>query len=155
MTSKETEDQYYDHTDFNTRAGINDQASHSSMSSEHSNKVAVSSNKYITPDETIPVTDKIMSNDDNSTSFENRAYQFDEVPLHSPVKNEVSFDDDVQRINSITSEDMKKKVVNVEQEKRSIIKNVIIICVAFMLLFAAFQSMSALQSSINKVIPIL
>ena len=38
-----------------------------------------------------------------------------------------------------------------KQEKFGIIKNLIIICVAFMLVFTAFQSMSALQSSINKV----
>ena len=36
-------------------------------------------------------------------------------------------------------------------EKHSIIKNLLVICLSFMLLFTAFQSMSALQSSINKV----
>ena len=38
-----------------------------------------------------------------------------------------------------------------EQELRAIWKNVIVISVSFMLLFTAFVSMSALQSSINKV----
>ena len=36
-------------------------------------------------------------------------------------------------------------------EKRRIMKNVIVISFAFLLLFTAFQSMAALQSSINKV----
>merc|ERR1712018_792005 len=36
-------------------------------------------------------------------------------------------------------------------EKRRIVKNVVVISFAFLLLFTAFQSMAALQSSINKV----
>ena len=36
-------------------------------------------------------------------------------------------------------------------EKRRIMKNVVFISFAFLLLFTAFQSMAALQSSINKV----
>ena len=36
-------------------------------------------------------------------------------------------------------------------EKRRIMKNVVVISFAFLLLFTAFQSMAALQSSINKV----
>lgn len=39
---------------------------------------------------------------------------------------------------------------DIKQAKRRIIKNVLIVSFAFMLLFTAFQSMSALQSSINK-----
>ena len=38
-----------------------------------------------------------------------------------------------------------------KSEKRRIMKNVIVISFAFLLLFTAFQSMAALQSSINKV----
>lgn len=38
-----------------------------------------------------------------------------------------------------------------KQLKFSILKNVIVISIAFMLLFTAFQSMANLQSSINKV----
>ena len=34
--------------------------------------------------------------------------------------------------------------------KRSIVKNVILIAVAFMVLFTSFQSMASLQSSINQ-----
>lgn len=45
----------------------------------------------------------------------------------------------------------KSAIFNETQEKRGIIKNLLIICIAFMLLFTAFISMSALQSSINKV----
>ena len=37
-----------------------------------------------------------------------------------------------------------------KSEKRRIMKNVIVISFAFLLLFTAFQSMAALQSSINK-----
>ncbi len=36
-------------------------------------------------------------------------------------------------------------------ETRLLHKNVVVMSVAFMILFTAFQSMSALQSSINKV----
>ena len=39
----------------------------------------------------------------------------------------------------------------VAQEKRAIMKNVILISFAFMLLFTSYQSMASLQSSINKV----
>jgi hypothetical protein len=38
-----------------------------------------------------------------------------------------------------------------KQLKRGILKNVIVISIAFMLLFTAFQSMASLQSSLNKV----
>ena len=38
-----------------------------------------------------------------------------------------------------------------QSEKRRIMKNVVVISFAFLLLFTAFQSMAALQSSINKV----
>ena len=38
-----------------------------------------------------------------------------------------------------------------EAEKRLILKNVVAISFSFMILFTAFQSMAALQSSINKV----
>lgn len=41
--------------------------------------------------------------------------------------------------------------LTVEQEKIAILKNVIIISVAFMFLFTSYNSMSFLQSSINKV----
>ena len=42
----------------------------------------------------------------------------------------------------------------VKAEKRIIYKNVLLISVAFLLLFVAFESMSKLQSSINVVSPI-
>ena len=43
------------------------------------------------------------------------------------------------------------KSLSIKQEKCRIIKNVIVVSVAFMLQFTAFKSMSVLQSSINKV----
>ena len=46
----------------------------------------------------------------------------------------------------------KAAMENVEQEKHSITKNVLILCFSVMLIFAAFKSMSALQSSNNKVL---
>ena len=46
-------------------------------------------------------------------------------------------------------EDMSEE--DIKAEKRGILKNVFLISFAFLLLFTAFQSMSALQSSINKV----
>jgi hypothetical protein len=42
----------------------------------------------------------------------------------------------------------------IKAEKRIIYKNVLLISVAFLLLFVAFESMSKLQSSINVVSPI-
>ena len=49
---------------------------------------------------------------------------------------------------------MKKVALSPEEikaEKRIIYKNVLLISVAFLLLFVAFESMSKLQSSINVV----
>lgn len=37
-------------------------------------------------------------------------------------------------------------------EQRRMLKNLIVICFAFMLLFTAFQSMASLQNSINNVV---
>ena len=151
MSSEQKEVVNYDHTEFNTRAGISDQSSHNSLSSEHSNKNALSSDKYAEPGEN-KVLDTVRSNGDNPISFSNDAYEFDDVPLDSPSKTEVSFDDDKQKpAQTYPSNKRESKPINVDQEKRSIIKNVLIICLAFMLLFTAFQSMSALQSSINRV----
>ena len=42
--------------------------------------------------------------------------------------------------------------MTVKQEKLHIIKNTIIISIAFMLLFTAYNSMANLQSSINKLV---
>ena len=47
-------------------------------------------------------------------------------------------------VENMTAEEIKA-------EKKGILKNVFLISFAFLLLFTAFQSMSALQSSINKV----
>ena len=147
MASNAKEEPNYDHDDFNTRAGISNQPSHSSNSSTHSGSFR---KPFI----------KESTNENNTDSYENKAYTFDEVPLGSPPGTQgVSFNDTVKEVTTVENEKMKitvekiesQKTINVEQEKRSIIKNVIVICIAFMLLFTAFQSMSALQSSINNV----
>ena len=163
MESTTKEEPSYDHEDFNTRAGISNQPSHNSNSSTHSGSFK---KPFIKNEES--------TNENSTDSYENKAYTFDEVPLGSPTGTQgVSFNDSVKEVTTFETDDTVKEVTSfetdekmkitvekiesqkttltVEQEKRSIIKNVIIICIAFMLLFTAFQSMSALQSSINKV----
>ena len=49
------------------------------------------------------------------------------------------------------NKEIEASVPDRKKERHSIIKNLLVICFSFMLLFTAFQSMSALQSSINKV----
>ena len=138
MASYEKEPSY-DPEDFNTRAGISNQVSQSS----HSGSLSGSFKK------------PVMKENNDSYGLENQAYTFDEIPLETPVvsfnevKNETVIDTNSQNGKGV------QKVVNVEQEKRSIIKNLIVICISFMLLFTAFQSMSALQSSINNVISLI
>ena len=153
MASNAKEEPHYDHDDFNTRAGISNQPSHSSNSSTHSGSFRKPFIKNQEP-----------TNEHNTHSYENKAYTFDEVPLGSPPSTQgVTFNDTAKEVTSDEPERMKitvekierQKSINVEAEKRSIIKNVIVICIAFMLLFTAFQSMSALQSSINNVSKIL
>ena len=147
MADNTKEEPHYDHDDFNTRAGISNQPSHSSTSSTRSGSFR---KPFIKNEES--------SNENNKVSFENPSYKFDEVPLESaPVTQGVLFNDNVEEETTsakmkITVEKIERqKSINVEQEKRSIIKNVLIICISFMLLFTAFQSMSALQSSLNPV----
>ena len=88
-------------------------------------------------------------------SFGNKAFEFDEVSPNSTAYNRNSFTGynkkEVEREVDSLEKAEKTRNMTIEQEKRGIMKNVIIICIAFMLLFTAFQSMSALQSSINKV----
>ena len=139
MASNDNEEPAYDPEDFNTRAGISHQGSHSSHSGSRSGS-------FKKP---------VMKDDSDNNGLENKGYNFDEVPLESPVTNtQVSFNEAKQEAiietNSLHGTGV-QKIVNIEKEKRSIIKNLIVICIAFMLLFTAFQSMSALQSSINNV----
>ena len=140
MASNDKGEPTYDPEDFNTRAGISNQASQSS----HSGSLSGSFKK------------PVMKEDTDNDGFQNKGYTFDEVPLESPVTaTQVSFNEGKNETlkNDTNSQHGTgvQKVVSVEQEKRSIIKNLIVICIAFMLLFTAFQSMSALQSSINNV----
>ena len=177
MTSNERDGTYYDPEEFNTHAGITGQANDDSSASSHSGsfekQVIVdldeSSKKHIIKPFIEIGTDKVKNAEVSTISFENKAYRFDGGPLEPQDNNEVSFDEHIKKESvtkqsikalpsiTITTEkyEMKKRVtktINVDQEKRSIIKNVLIICIAFMLLFTAYSSMSALQSSINAVI---
>ena len=77
-------------------------------------------------------------------SHENRGFELDETISRTATEQRKNQHEDNKSCIPNTTMTMK-------QEKFGIIKNVIIICVAFMLVFTAFQSMSALQSSINKV----
>jgi len=94
-----------------------------------------------------------MTNDPQS--FDNKAYVSDEsadpnsnnVKKYS-TKDSEEFNNNVEaRISSVKNMSPEE----IRSEKRSIMKNVIVISFAFLLLFTAFQSMSFLQSSINKV----
>ena len=78
--------------------------------------------------------------------------EFVDVNLESTGdhKDQVSFDQNDKQNTHATMLDTSK--TDVKAERRSIFKNVLVICFAFMLLFTAFGSMSALQSSINKVV---
>ena len=104
-----------------------------------------------------------MTND--LQSFDNKAYVGEESNKTDPNDNSVrkyspkdEFVKD-QEFNNNNSGDAKAGVRNVKdmspaeirQEKSSIMKNVLVISFAFLLLFTSFQSMSFLQSSINKV----
>ena len=55
------------------------------------------------------------------------------------------------KANSENTEHSKEESSNVGSQKHNILKNVIVISIAFMLQFTAFKSMSVLQSSINNV----
>jgi len=81
-------------------------------------------------------------------SFDNRAYEAngEEMRGGGDANANVKAEQATSRsaVDSMTEEEIKS-------EKRGILKNVLLISLAFLLLFTAFQSMSALQSSINKV----
>ena len=167
MPSNETDEPYYDEGEFNTRAGINDQTSQDSGPSNDSSLLTKSSNKE---DSTAPkqhiraasigkglnmdATDMIHE----PNSFENKSYEFTEVPLEKT--DGFLLNEDVKNLppptitviqQDTSDKSTPQKFASIEHEKRSIIKNLLIICMVFMLLFTAFQSMSALQSSINAV----
>lgn len=167
MPSNETDEPYYDESEFNTNAGISDQASQDSGPSNHSSLLTKPSNKE---DSTAPkqhiraasigkglnMDATCMIHEPNS--FENKSYEFSEVPLEKT--EDFSLNGDVKKfppptitvIQQDTSDkSAPQKFASIEDEKRCIIKNLLIICMVFMLLFTAFQSMSALQSSINAV----
>ena len=95
-----------------------------------------------------------MTND--LSSFDNKAYVGDDSSSADPNSNNVrkysskeeEFNNNVEaRISNVKNMSPEE----IRLEKRSIMKNVIVISFAFLLLFTAFQSMSFLQSSINKV----
>merc|ERR1719192_911520 len=80
-------------------------------------------------------------------SFDNRGYQDTENvrdPNHNNKGAEAGGGGARSSVDSMSQEEIKA-------EKKGILKNVFLISFAFLLLFTAFQSMSALQSSINKV----
>ena len=98
-----------------------------------------------------------MTND--LQSFDNKAYVAEEYnPTgpnnnndrnHKTKKDEANNNGEPQISNVKFVKDMSPE--EIRQEKYSILKNVIFISFSFLLLFTAFQSMSFLQSSINKV----
>ena len=98
-----------------------------------------------------------MTND--LQSFDNKAYVAEEYTSTDPndqngnkykTKNEELNNNAESQISTVKFvKDMTPE--EIRQEKYSILKNVIFISFSFLLLFTAFQSMSFLQSSINKV----
>merc|ERR1711956_170201 len=94
----------------------------------------------------------IMTDSNELNTFDNKAY----------VKSDEAADGNGNQVKEKSSnygdkESLKEnRFANLNPEeirivKKGIYKNVIIIAIAFMLLFTAFQSMANLQSSINKV----
>jgi len=82
-------------------------------------------------------------------SFDNKAYLQDTEEKSSSVVNN-NHDKEAEAGRSRTAVDNMTED-EVRAEKKGIMKNVILISFAFLLLFTAFQSMSSLQSSINRV----
>ncbi|XP_063607087.1 UNC93-like protein, partial [Penaeus indicus] len=81
----------------------------------------------------------------SSVGVSNPAFEGD-ISQSKQTKNEtVRYDHNEAKSNSAGNG------LTVEQEKFAILKNVIVISVAFMFLFTSYNSMSFLQSSINKV----
>ena len=93
------------------------------------------------------LTGSDMAGDEHAKSFQNKGYSPDEN-LDNVKGNNVPTANDIQNTLGVIVDVSKAGMKNA---KRSIFKNVLVICFAFMLLFTAFSSMSALQSSINKV----
>ena len=92
-------------------------------------------------------------------SFDNRGYVADDSNISTAADPN---DNNINRYGMKGGENNNKDETHIpnmsnmspeeiRSEKRRIMKNVIVISFAFLLLFTAFQSMSALQSSINKV----
>jgi len=81
-------------------------------------------------------------------SFDNKAYEANEA--EGGGGNDPNGNNKGGAVASRCNvDDMTPEEIRVE--KRGILKNVLLISMAFLLLFTAFQSMSALQSSINQV----
>lgn len=101
----------------------------------------------------------IMEMTNDLQSFDNKAYVAEEFTSTDPddhnrrkhkTKEEELNNNAETPISSVKFvKDMSPE--EIRQEKRGILKNVIFISFSFLLLFTAFQSMSFLQSSINKV----
>jgi len=81
-------------------------------------------------------------------TYENKAY----VPEYGIDENDNSAGGGKKHVDSEKQANRMDGLSNEEKKimKRGIMKNVIIISIAFMLLFTAFQSMAQLQSSINE-----
>lgn len=77
------------------------------------------------------------------SGYKNEGYEPDGTADNNNKVGEANSDEVVRREN-LTESQLKK-------EKMRIMKNVIVISFSFLLLFTAFQSMAALQSSINRV----
>ena len=148
MTSNSKEECWHSHEVSSANKGDNNSVLENSFS-----------NKYVSKYDKCINSIAIASTDSKRTISDSKGINIDSVKNTTCNFNEEEAEAKMINISSLknatnTNSDNKFRkftFANEGQEKRSIIKNVLIICIAFMLLFTAFNSMSALQSSINKV----
>ena len=166
MTLNKTEEPSYNEIEFDECQDINDQNSDCSKLSCHSSSGSIKEDpqqctKEVPSGKWLRMRDEAgMKNDVNS--FDNDSYKSDEGPLektrswfHSKfnffkipnsLQNVLPSTIPVTRQDSSDSGNV-PKFASIDQEKRSIIKNLLVISITSMVLSTAFQSMSALHSN--------
>lgn len=168
MTSTKIEDASYDDVGLDVEGGVNDQSSQSSPSTcftisshiaytEEDTKQktnVISSSKALHMDDVIGMRKDVNSYDKTSNEFDERPTEKTKGWFKSKVKR-FKAPNFVQDLLTSTIQVIRKdsldnsnapKFESVDQEKRSIIKNLLVLSIAFMLLSTSFQSMSALRT---------
>lgn len=145
MTSNKADEPSYDQIESDGCSAINDQASQSSQPSCQSSSSYGASMKDVLkqPTEVIP-SDKILHLYDNLSmrnevsSSDTKSCEFEAGPPENTRKC-------TSEISNVL------KFETIAQEKRAIIKNLLIISIAHMLLSTAFQSISYLHSNFGII----